>query len=484
MKTIEKNNNFHDAQERAENIIFKTYQSKEHDFIRKFQGNIFYKEIENEIVVLKGRKTIDGKQTMKLVPPKTMLYNKLTSSYHRKYHMSPAFIATQMIPKYYCPGLMKRLKKLQRICPLCRKRAKKVNPPEMGMLGNKRLIPNAPFRNVQMDLSGPHLVKEFVNKRAATRKIWILVAICDYTRLVSFSIVESLSKDHLLCTLQAHFARYGKSTRIETDLGTNFTASAKHLNGKEDTDKMDEGESKQLQLELQSLGCTIVQRCPSAPHIQGSAEHTVKLLKTALKSYKSAFTPFQWIYNLENAQHTVNSRPIGLSSTGDVLTPSDINPVHTGVKEIEIEENQDVLPVYLKRMQEHVKLFHQKWIELYKTSVLRQKKWTKPSPQLDVGDTVIILDHFTSTGYPTLGRIIMKSTDSDGYDRYLHIRYKLPSGIMKTVKRTPQKVSLILSEKQGKYGIEYDADDLNDLDEKIKVKVNVQEDIDEIKDII
>ena len=68
-KTIEKNNNFHDAQERAENIIFRTYQSKEHDFIRKFQGNIFYKEIENEIVVLKGRKTIDGKQTMKLVPP-------------------------------------------------------------------------------------------------------------------------------------------------------------------------------------------------------------------------------------------------------------------------------------------------------------------------------------------------------------------------------------------------------------------------------
>ena len=193
--------------------------------------------------------------------------------------MSPAFIATQMIPKYYCPGLMKRLKKLQRICPLCRKRAKKVNPPEMGMLGNKRLIPNAPFRNVQMDLSGPHLVKEFVNKRAATRKIWILVAICDYTRLVSFSIVESLSKDHLLCTLQAHFARYGKSTRIETDLGTNFTASAKHLNGTDDTYKMDEGESKQLQLELQSLGCTIVQRCPSAPHIQGSAEHTVKLLK-------------------------------------------------------------------------------------------------------------------------------------------------------------------------------------------------------------
>ena len=45
---------------------------------------------------------------------------------------------------------------------------------EMGMLGNKRLIPNAPFRNVQMDLSGPHLVKEFVNKRAATRKICAL----------------------------------------------------------------------------------------------------------------------------------------------------------------------------------------------------------------------------------------------------------------------------------------------------------------------
>ena len=55
---------------------------------------------------------------------------------------------------------------------------------------------------------------------------------------------------------------------------------------------------------------------------------------------------------------------------------------------------------------------------------------------------------------------------------------------MKTVKRTPQKVSLILSEKQGENGIEYDSDDSDDSNEKPRIKVKVQKDVDEIKDII
>lgn len=436
--------NMAQAQIDAEKLIFKHYQEKKKDYVKRFQGHIYTKTEEDGLVVLRGRKTPKGKTSMKLVPKDTLLFQRITHTYHsqHKYDSAEA-VSTQLIKDgYYVPGLVQRLQTLQKKCPACRRRKLKTDPPEMGRLGDKRLIPSKPFTAMQMDLCGPFAVKSFAKQRT-TRKAWILVGICDYTRLISLTMVESLSMDHLLLAIKAHFARYGLSSRIESDLGTNFVAAAKQIN--EPADTLEDGDITLLTRELRSQGCNMVQRCPRTPYLQGSAEHAVKLTKKALKVYKSALTSFSWVNLLEKTMAILNRRPIGARTTGEVLTPSDVNSVFSGVNEkIDVDPNMGDLPRYSQQVAELQEDFKEQWLSLYYKTLLRQKKWVERNQILQEGDLVLILDLPNENHYPTLGRIIHIEKDGGDIERYFSIQYKKSSGTLKTVQRTPTSLTLVL----------------------------------------
>ena len=102
----------------------------------------------------------------------------------------------------------------------------------MGQIGERRLTYNAPFVHSQADLIGPYYVKEFYNSRG-TRKMWILVLICSFSRFISLTPVEDLSKTSILNAFESHFNRYGRSLTIEIDLGTNFVAAKSVLENEE-----------------------------------------------------------------------------------------------------------------------------------------------------------------------------------------------------------------------------------------------------------
>ena len=102
----------------------------------------------------------------------------------------------------------------------------------MGQVGEKRLDCSAPFTSSQADLIGPYSVKEYFNSRG-TRKLWLLVSICNFSRFISLTPVESLSKESILLAFENHFRRFGRSVSIETDLGTNFSAAKSDLENEE-----------------------------------------------------------------------------------------------------------------------------------------------------------------------------------------------------------------------------------------------------------
>ena len=78
--------NFQEAQEKAEMFIFKQYQESVADYIRGFRGSKYYISYVEGVTFVTGRK-IDGVPKMlKLVPPKTKLYNIITKTFHKKYH--------------------------------------------------------------------------------------------------------------------------------------------------------------------------------------------------------------------------------------------------------------------------------------------------------------------------------------------------------------------------------------------------------------
>merc|ERR1719414_38830 len=105
----------------------------------------------------------------------------------------------------------------------------------------------------------------------------------------------------------------------------------------------------------------MIQRSPRAPHLQGSAEHAVKLVKKALGFYKSPLHPISFQHFIEKAQYLVNRRPIGASLSGVTLCPSDINPSFNKI-DPEIPMNEEgILPTYLKQVEDFYQSFKDSW---------------------------------------------------------------------------------------------------------------------------
>ena len=142
--------------------------------------------------------------------------------------------------------------------------------------------------------------------------------------MISIVPVEDLGKQALMNAMSTHFNRFGYASRIESDFGTNFVSLKSEVKNSED-------QLRVLTVELQSLGVELVQRSPRASWLQGSAEHGVKMVKKAMKTYKSPLTAFGWLCLIEKTMRIVNSRPIGVRSTGEVLTPNDLNICHSNI---------------------------------------------------------------------------------------------------------------------------------------------------------
>ena len=75
--------------------------------------------------------------------------------------------------------------------------------------------------------------------------MWLLTAICEYSRYITVTVVDSLSRESILNALKMHFLRFGQSTTMETDFGTNFSAAksileSEDLIGKDDIKRISE----------------------------------------------------------------------------------------------------------------------------------------------------------------------------------------------------------------------------------------------------
>ena len=97
-------------------------------------------------------------------------------------------------------------------------------------------------------------------------------------------------------------------------------------------------------------------------------------------------TLFHLLANLEFVMHTVKRRPIGLRDTLNYIRPCDIIPVWSAI------QPRTTMMGATRAIQEAQEEFQRRWSELYKTSILRQRKWIKSNHDLQRGDIVYILD--------------------------------------------------------------------------------------------
>ena len=425
-------------QDRSELKIFELFQAESIDWCNTFRGNGFYTITDNNgIITVVGRKTYAAPEGLKLrlVPPKNILYKRITDTYHQKFHGmqgSPVYIRAQIQRDgYYLPSLIKRLKSLQDNCALCRKIRKKTMDIHMGTVQSKRLTQSAPFTFLQADFFGPMRCKDHVNQRGS-RKIWCMILICDFTRYINIVPVESLSATHLMNALRHHTLRFGNFVRMEADLGSNFVGARTDI----EEDGISESTANELAQEIQKMGATLVQRSPKSPFITGSAEHSVKVAKKILPTKHTMSLP-EWFLACAVAMDLINKRPIGHTNSMECFTPSSIVPVWS---EIDSPTTMRGCTDMIKKYKEE---FYENWKIFYMDTVLRQSKWVDDSPlSLQIGDLVLITDlPGESDCYMTMGKITDQTDDSSGVPRYITVGYKRGSSKKeKHVVRTPRSL--------------------------------------------
>ena len=149
-----------------------------------------------------------------------------------------------------------------------------------------------------------------------------------------------------------------------------------------------------------------------------------------------------------------------MSNTLEILCPNDVSSVHTRIK------NVNTLDEFLQKADENVRLFAEKWMDLYMSSLYSQKKWFTSS-KVKVGSLLHILDTKNSFNYPSLGilRRIEEGT-VDEVDRCFMVEHKTKTGQTRTLRRPAQQLSLVLEKSEMGEESEEDEDSGPDDDDQ------------------
>jgi len=309
----------------------------------------------------------------------------------------------------------------------------------MGALHKQRTEPTNLGRYLQADISGPYKIKNFVNQRGPSRKIYLLVFMDQFTRYISAYPLEALDKTSVFNAFQQQFYRFGRPEVIETDLFSTFKSIANDMQrANQPFTTPSQEDINSFTQDVQSQGVTIKQRVGYAHWQTGGAERAIGILQNAIGHLKGSRTVFQFINSLDKALFLVNRRPIGLSTTLDSICPSDyyLNSKTT----LPAKTHEELLS--------HCSLnerdFIQKWQTLYLQDLLSQKKWFSQNHQLRVHDIVMLLDTKNEFDFPKLAEIIAVSNDSKNNERYFTCRYKTATGRTSCSTRVAQSLVLIL----------------------------------------
>ena len=148
--------------------------------------------------------------------------------------------------------------------------------------------------------------------------------ICHFSRYVSVSVVEDLSTEAIINSIMGHIYRFGRAKVIETDCGTDYKGAQRLLQAEEELASV---EWPLIRSKLKSRGIQLVMRGAKMPWITGGAEAANKMLKKMLPPNKK-LSLFALNIFLEYAMYnTINSRPIGWSTSDETVSSIDIIPV-------------------------------------------------------------------------------------------------------------------------------------------------------------
>ncbi|XP_073718037.1 uncharacterized protein [Misgurnus anguillicaudatus] len=341
----------------------------------------------------------------------------------RLHHPGPERVFSELRRKYWVIRGRAAIRQHQRQCTECQKWRAKPHPPRMADLPPARLRIHQPvFYSTGIDCFGPYLIK--IGRR--NEKRWGIIFKCMTTRAVHIDLLTSIDSDSFLMALRRFIARRGKPFEILSDQGTNFKGGERELRETFAALQPD------LQVQLASQQIKFTFNPPHAPHFGGCWEREIRSLKTALQVTLGAQTVTEEVLRtvLIEIEGILNAKPIGYTSS-DIADPDPVTPniLLMGRRDASLPQviYQDAKLLSKRRWRHSQVLADHFWMQFirnYLPSLQTRQKWMSEKDNLQVGETVMIVDQQLPRALWPVGKITQVYPGKDNRVRSAEIKVK------------------------------------------------------------
>ena len=350
-----------------------------------------------------------------LLPKDDPIVHQLVEYVHRtNCHVGTQITLGIIRERYWIPSGRKTVGRIIQKCVVCKRFTGKRQEVEAAPLPQPRVETVSSFQTTGVDLAGPIILK-------GGKKVWIVLYTCAVYRGLYLDLVDSLSTQDFLDSLEKFTWTIGRPTRIYSDNGTNFVGAQsllKQLNW------------SQLESKLQVKSIEWTFNPPTAAWWGGWWERLVRSVKELLRRMvgSAKLTKRELARCLLSLTHTINSRPLTtLTEDQDDLEPltpemfmRDL-PV-TGLPERELITDKDLKIAYSK-LQNIRQSLTDRFRREYLANLVQMKS-EKPCTLLKKGDVVLVgADNKKRYEWP-LGKILEVFPGRDGKPRVASVKTK------------------------------------------------------------
>eukprot|EP00079_Xenopus_tropicalis_P036616 XP_017950387.1 PREDICTED: uncharacterized protein LOC101733460 [Xenopus tropicalis] len=330
-------------------------------------------------------------------------------------------------------------------CIQCRKLRGKIQQQQMSELPADRLSTDPPFTHVGLDVFGPWTVMARRTRGGeAYNKRWAVLFTCMSVRAVHIEVIESMDTSSFINALRRFLAIRGPVRLLRSDCGTNFTGACREL----------QFDTQPVKDYLASNGCTWIFNPPHSSHMGGSWERMIGITRRILDSMLMDLNSTRLTHEilttfLAEVSAIINSRPLVPVSTDPefpvILTPATLLTQKMGNAPVPPGDFAagNLYQSQWKRVQHLANYFWNRWNKEYLTLLQGRRKWQRLTPNLQVGDLILLKDQQAQRIDWPLGLITKIIPSDDGKVRKVEVRVA-KDGTTKTFSRPITELILLL----------------------------------------
>lgn len=354
----------------------------------------------------------------------------VADAHEKTLHGGQQLTCSYIRSKYWVTKLKNLVRSHIHGCVGCIRNAARTKTQLMGQLPSCRVTPSKPFLHSGVDYAGPINIRVSKGRGHRSYKGYICLFVCMATRAVYIDAVSDLTSEGFLSVFKRFVARRGRCSHLWSDNGTNFVGASKELKTLLFNERSSFNDDVAASLANNGTEWRFIP--PHSPNFGGLWEAGIKSTKHHLRRVigDSTLTYEEVATVLAQIEACLNSRPLSQLST-DPDDPTVLTPGHFLMGEPPLlapdQNYEGIEATGLRRWQltqRMVQHFWRRWSREYITHFFQRYKWNVKTPELKIGDVVLVKEDHLPPAKWLYGRVVAVHPGQDNLIRVVSLKCK------------------------------------------------------------